>query len=205
MNLIKKLVFPVLVIINLVSNAQDWEDGNRTKTKKSDSTENSRGKFDFKETKIAAGAGLCFWLDDNNQNKSAVYGSIELNPRFVLWSGKVQSSLAISTPLNIGIKNNSNYTSSFAFSLPVLLEGSIGHESSSQGTAFAGLFAGAGFSLNHISGNPDFKMKLAPAVSAGLRMGNIDWRSYTFRITYAPLLSEVGRSVWLFTASYNIL
>ena len=207
MNCIK---FPLLTAFFLLCTSslfsQDFEDGRgRTSTtKKKSSTDSLRKKsFEVKEVDHTLSGGLVLWTEPTQFSNSLLITTLEYCPRFILATGKIQSSLSIAAPINIGIGSNNAGDFTVMGHVPVLLEGSLGHFSHRDAEALVGIFAGIGVSGSFSNLEAPFNSNFGPSVSAGLRMGNMNFRSYTFRLGFTPSLKALGNGVIYFSSGLN--
>ncbi len=207
MNCIKTIFLTVFFSFSLsTAFSQDFEEGRgRTSSPKKSNTSDSLRKksFEVKEVDHTLSGGLVLWTDPNQFNNSLLVTTLEYCPRFVLATGKVQSSLSIAVPFNIGIGSNNAGDFTVLGHVPVLLEGSLGHFSHRDAQALVGIFAGIGVSGTFSNLDAPFNGSFGPSFSAGLRMGNMNFRSYTFRLGFTPSLDALGNGVIYFSSGLN--
>ena len=207
MNCIKSLFLcGIFLILGSSAFAQDFEEGRErtTNTTKKTTSDSLRKKsFEVKEVDHTLSGGLVLWLEPTSSNNSLLITTLEYCPRFILATGKVQSSLSIAVPFNIGIGSNSAGDFTVLGHVPVLLEGSLGHFSHRDAESLVGIFAGIGLSGSFSNLDAPYKAAFGPTVSGGLRMGSMNFRSYTFRLGFTPSLNSMGYGIVYFSSGLN--
>lgn len=207
MNCIKSLFLcGIFLFLGFSSFAQDFEEGRgRTSnsTKKTTSDSLRKKNIEIKEVNHSLSGGLVLWTDPDQFNNSMLITTLEYCPRFVLGRGKVQSSLSVAVPINVGIGTNSAGDFTVLGHVPILLEGAIGHFSHREAEALVGLFAGVGVSASFSNLDAPFNSNFGPSISAGLRMGTMNFRSYTFRLGFTPSLTAMGNGIFFFSSGLN--